>query len=219
MGVVPPEPGFLDLLRERSSECGALLVLDEVISGFRVARGGAQERFGIDADLTILGKVVGGGLPLAAVAGPASHMERIAPAGEVYQAGTLSGNPLAAAAGLATLHLLTPVAYATLETTTKRLAEGLEDAALRAGVPVRVEHAPGLLTIFFTRDDVRSYEDVARTDERAYAAFFRAMLERGIYLPPSRFEAWFPSLAHGGGHIERTLEAATAAFQELGDGT
>jgi glutamate-1-semialdehyde 2,1-aminomutase len=218
MGVVPAEPGFLDLLRERSSGCGALLVFDEVISGFRVARGGAQERFGVQADLTILGKVVGGGLPLAALAGPSDLLGRLAPAGDIYQAGTLSGNPLAAAAGLATLRFLTHAAYTTLEATTERLARGLEEAAARAHIAVVVKRAPGLLTTFLTERDVRSYEDAAGADAGAYAAFFRAMLERGVYLPPSPFEAWFPSLAHREAEVERTLEAAVGAFGELAGG-
>jgi glutamate-1-semialdehyde 2,1-aminomutase len=218
MGVVPPHAGFLELLGDRARSSGALLVLDEVISGFRVARGGAQERFGVRADLTVLGKVVGGGLPLAAVAGPAALLERLAPAGDTYQAGTLSGNPLATAAGMATLRLLTPAAYAQLEQTTERLAVGLEESARRAGVPVQVERATGLLTVFFSARPVRSYDDAAGADARSYATFFRGMLERGVYLPPSPFEAWFPSLAHGDAEVERTLDAAAEALAELAAG-
>jgi glutamate-1-semialdehyde 2,1-aminomutase len=212
MGVVLPREGFLELLRERSSGCGALLVLDEVISGFRVARGGAQERYGVDADMTLLGKVLGGGLPLAAVAGPRALLERLAPAGETYQGGTLSGNPLATAAGLATLELLTPAAYVDLEKFTARLVDGLRAAASEADAAVQVASLCGLLTVFFREQPVESFEDAQAADGEAYARFFEAMLERGVYLPPSPFEAWFPSLAHGEQELERTLEAAAAAF-------
>jgi glutamate-1-semialdehyde 2,1-aminomutase len=215
MGVVPPAEGFLALLRERCSASGAVLILDEVISGFRVARGGAQERYEVDADITVLGKVLGGGLPLAAVAGPRSLMEQLAPAGDTYQAGTLSGNPLATAAGLATLRLLEPSAYESLAKTTDRLAEGLVDAAARAGVPAQVAATCGLLTVFFRGRPVTDYEDAKDADQASYALFFKAMIEEGIYLPPSPFEAWFPSLAHGEREIERTLEAAAKAFGQV----
>jgi glutamate-1-semialdehyde 2,1-aminomutase len=216
MGVVPPEPGFLELLRERADATGALLVFDEVISGFRVGRGGAQERFGVMPDLTIMGKVIGGGLPAAAYGGPRALLERIAPAGDVYQAGTLSGNPLAVVAGLATLALLDGSAYERLEATTTALADGLRDAALKADVPVRVQHVPGLLTVFFTADPVTDYATAAASDLGAYATFARALLDRGVYPPASQFEAWFPSLAHSGEDVELTLEAAREAFEELG---
>ena len=188
---------------------------DEVISGFRVAPGGAQEREGVTPDLTILGKVIGGGLPAAAYAGPRELMERIAPAGDVYQAGTLSGNPLATAAGLATLGLLAGDAYAQLDATTERLAAGLRAVAAEAGVPVQVSHRTGLLTVFFSEKPVRDYDDARACDIERYATFCRAMLERSVYLPPSQFEAWFPSLAHSGAHVERTLEAAAEAFAAL----
>jgi glutamate-1-semialdehyde 2,1-aminomutase len=204
MGLVLPEPGFLSFLREQADRSGALLVFDEVITGFRVARGGAQEREGVVPDLTTLGKVLGGGLPAAAYAGPRELMERVAPAGEVYQAGTLSGNPLATAAGLATLGLLDPAAYERLEATTRTLAEGLaglDDA-------VTVAWAPGLLTLFFSPEPVRDYAGAQACDLARHAAFCRGMLERGVYLPPSQFEAWFPSLAHTDEHVERTLAAA-----------
>ncbi|MBA2504943.1 MAG: glutamate-1-semialdehyde 2,1-aminomutase, partial [Thermoleophilaceae bacterium] len=191
MGLVPPDEGFLALLRERATATGALLVFDEVISGFRVGPGGAQEREGVERDLTILGKVIGGGLPAAAYAGPRQLMERIAPAGDVYQAGTLSGNPLATAAGLATLRLLDAVAYERLATTTEALADGLR------GLGLTVVSAPGLLTVFFADAPPRDYEGAKRCDQEAFASFWRGMQERGIYLPPSQFEAWFPSLAHG----------------------
>src|SRR5918992_519612 len=215
MGLVPPEDGFLGFLRERADAIGALLVFDEVITGFRVARGGAQEREGVAPDLTILGKVIGGGLPAAAYAGPRELMGRIAPARDVYQAGTLSGNPLATAAGLATLGLLDGGAYAQLDATTERLAAGLRAAAAEAGVPVQVSHRTGLLTVFFSEKPVRDYDDARACDIERYATFCRAMLERGVYLPPSQFEAWFPSLAHSGAHVERTLEAAAEAFAAL----
>jgi glutamate-1-semialdehyde 2,1-aminomutase len=216
MGLVPPAEGFLGFLRERAEASGALLVFDEVISGFRVAAGGAQEREGVGPDLTLLGKVMGGGLPAAAVAGRRELMERLAPAGDVYQAGTLSGNPLATAAGLATLRLLDSPAYERLERTTAALAAGLAEAAREARVPVRVGNVTGLLTLFFSEEPVTDYERARACDLEAHAAFCRALLDRGIYPPASQFEAWFPSLAHEAGHVERTLEAARAAFGELG---
>jgi glutamate-1-semialdehyde 2,1-aminomutase len=216
MGVVPPAPGFLELLRERADHNGALLIFDEVITGFRVAPGGAQQRYGVLPDLTILGKVIGGGLPAAAYGGAAVLMERIAPAGDVYQAGTLSGNPLAVAAGLATFELLDARhAYEHLATITELLGDGLARAAAAAGVPLQVQSVPGLLTPFFTGDEVRNYEDAAACDLEAHAAWCRALLVRGVYPPPSQFEAWFPSLAHTRQDVEKTIEAAGAAFTEL----
>ncbi len=213
MGLVPARAGFLELLREQADATGALLLLDEVISGFRVARGGAQERTGVRADLTIMGKIIGGGLPAAAVGGSAALMGQLAPAGAVYQAGTLSGNPLAVAAGMATLELLDEAAYARLERTTSRLADGLRAAA--AGRPVQVQSAPGLLTVFFSETPVVDLEGAQGCDLQAHAAWCRALLERGVYPPPSQFEAWFPSLAHTDAHVDRTLEAAAAAFGAL----
>jgi glutamate-1-semialdehyde 2,1-aminomutase len=215
MGVVPPEPGFLELLRERADKTGALLVFDEVITGFRVARGGAQELYGTTPDLSILGKIIGGGVPAAAYGGPALLMERIAPAGDVYQAGTLSGNPLAIAAGLATLELLNKRAYLRLAQTTEQLAEGLRGAARRAGVALQVQTAPGLLTPFFSDRPVRNYADAAACDLDAYGAWCRALLALGIYPPPSQFEAWFPSVVHTPKDVERTVEAARLAFAEV----
>jgi glutamate-1-semialdehyde 2,1-aminomutase len=248
MGLVPPAPGFLELARERASATGALLVLDEVISGFRVARGGAQELTGVTADLTILGKVLGGGLPAAAVGGRAELLNMLAPAGEVYQAGTLSGNPLAVAAGLATLALLDEPAYVRLAAITERLAAGLREAAAGAwsssgGYPVHVVSLPGLLTVFFTGarggsaqrrhgavsagGDDRGHRgpaaarapvdfaDARACDLDAYAAWCRELLARGVYPPPSQFEAWFPSLAHTPEQIDRTIEIAAAAFAAL----
>ncbi|HEX7292292.1 MAG TPA: glutamate-1-semialdehyde 2,1-aminomutase [Conexibacter sp.] len=217
MGLVPPKPGFLALLRERADATGALLIFDEVISGFRVAPGGAQERSEVLPDLTIMGKVIGGGLPAAAYGGRRALMERIAPAGDVYQAGTLSGNPLAVAAGLKTLELLDATAYATLTRTTELLADGLRDA-IRAGGwfgRAHVVSVPGLLTVFFRRDRVQDYAEAAACDREAHAAWCRALLARGVYPPASQFEAWFPSLAHDEAAVERTLEAATEAFRAL----
>jgi glutamate-1-semialdehyde 2,1-aminomutase len=213
MGLVPPQPGFLELLRDRADATGALLLLDEVISGFRVARGGAQELAGVRADLTIMGKVIGGGLPAAAVGGAAELMEMLAPAGSVYQAGTLSGNPLAVAAGLATLELLDEEAYMRLAAITEKLAGGLREVG--AGHPIQVVSAPGLLTVFFSEGPVRSFADAAACDLDTYGTWCRELLGRGVYPPPSQFEAWFPSLAHEGEQIERTLEAAAAAFAAL----
>jgi glutamate-1-semialdehyde 2,1-aminomutase len=215
MGLVPPQEGFLELLRELASQHGSLLILDEVISGFRVAPGGAQELTGVNADLTVMGKVIGGGLPAAALGGSAELMRMLAPSGPVYQAGTLSGNPLAVAAGLATLELLDEAAYARLAAITARLAEGLGQAA--RGYPVQIQSAPGLLTVFFTEGPVGSFDDARACDLEAYATWARELLGGGVYAPPSQFEAWFPSLAHGEEQIERTLAAAEAAFATLPD--
>ncbi|MGZ8482230.1 MAG: glutamate-1-semialdehyde 2,1-aminomutase, partial [Candidatus Limnocylindria bacterium] len=196
MGLVPPDAGFLQALRDYADRTGALLIFDEVITGFRVGRGGVQERDGVVPDLTILGKVIGGGLPAAAYAGRRELMERIAPAGDVYQAGTLSGNPLATAAGLATLGLLDSDAYGELDRLTRALAEGVEELAREAGVAACVAWTTGLLTLFFAERVPRNYEEAKACDLGAHAAFCRGMLDQGIYLPPSQFEAWFPSLAH-----------------------
>jgi glutamate-1-semialdehyde 2,1-aminomutase len=212
MGVVPAAEGFLELLREATREAGALLVFDEVISGFRVARGGAQELYGVEPDLTVLGKVLGGGLPAAAFGGPRETMERVAPAGDVYQAGTLSGNPLAVAAGLATLRRLDAGAYSRLAELTERLAAGLGELA--ADRPLRIASAPGLLTLFFSAKPVADFVGAAACDLEAHACFCRAMLERGVYPPPSQFEAWFVSLAHDEAAIDRTLEAAAESLRE-----
>ena len=215
MGLVPPDDGFLAFLREATAAAGTLLVFDEVISGFRVGPGGAQGREGVAPDLTILGKVIGGGLPAAAYAGRADLMERIAPAGDVYQAGTLSGNPLAVAAGLATLRLLDDAAYAQLDRTTAELAAGLENAARDAGVPLQVVWTTGLLTPFFSSEPVRDYEGAKACDHASYAAFCRGLLDRGVYPSPSQYEAWFPSLAHGPDHVQRTVAAAREALAAL----
>jgi glutamate-1-semialdehyde 2,1-aminomutase len=215
MGVVPPKDGFLEFLRECADRTGALLVFDEVITGFRVAPGGAQQRFDVLPDLTILGKIVGGGLPAAAYGGPPALMERLAPVGDVYQAGTLSGNPLATAAALATLEQLDESSYRKLDRITERLAAGLSQAAESAGVPLRVQAVTGLVTPFFCSGPVRSYADAVACDLEAYGAWCRALLDRGVYPPPSQFEAWFPSLAHTDEDLEQTLAAAEAAFADV----
>ena len=215
MGVVPPEAGFLEMLRDTTADVGSLLILDEVISGFRVARGGAQELLGVDADLTVMGKVIGGGLPAAAYGGSRELMERIAPAGDVYQAGTLSGNPLAVAAGLATLRKLDGAAYVGIESVTTRLATGLRRAA--GDRPVQVASVPGLITVFFSAEPVRDFAGAQACDAKAYARFCRAMLEAGVYPPASQFEAWFPSLAHDDESIELTIAAAGEAFERAID--
>jgi glutamate-1-semialdehyde 2,1-aminomutase len=211
MGVVPPADGYLEFLREASREAGALLVFDEVITGFRVSRGGAQELYGIEPDLTVLGKIVGGGLPAAAFGGPREAMERIAPAGDVYQAGTLSGNPLAAAAGLATLAALDAAAYERLGALTDRLANGFR--ALATDRPLQVAAAPGLCTLFFSPEPVRDFAGANACDTEAHARFCNAMLDRGVYPPPSQFEAWFVSLAHTEATVDRTLEAAAESLE------
>jgi glutamate-1-semialdehyde 2,1-aminomutase len=224
MGVVPPAEGFLSFLREQADGSGALLILDEVISGFRVARGGAQELLGVAADLTVMGKVIGGGLPAAAYGGRRDLMEMVAPAGDVYQAGTLSGNPLAVAAGLATLSELDAGAYQRLGELTARLGHGLQEAA--GDRPVRVVFGgpvdpwppstvyPGLLTPFFRAEPPTDFEGSSSCDLDAYGRFCRALLKRGVYPPASQFEAWFPSLAHDDEAVELTLSAAAEAFEE-----
>jgi glutamate-1-semialdehyde 2,1-aminomutase len=214
MGLVPPEEGFLARLRELTEEHGALLVFDEVISGFRVAPGGAQELSGVTPDLTVMGKILGGGLPAAAFGGPRELLERLAPVGDVYQAGTLSGNPLAVAAGLATLRLLDDDAYLRLSETTTALATGLREAA--GDRPVQVVSETGLVTLFFRDRPVRDYADARDADHEAYGAWCRGLLARGVYAPPSGYEAWFVSLAHEPDHVARTVEAAAAAFEVLG---
>jgi glutamate-1-semialdehyde 2,1-aminomutase len=201
MGVVPPEPGFLEVLRALCDAAGSLLIFDEVITGFRVARGGAQERFGVTPDLTVLGKIVGGGLPLAAFGGRADVMDQLAPSGSVYQAGTLSGNPLATAAGLAMLRRLRdPAVYEELERRGARLERGLAEHG-------RVQRVGAMLTLFCTDGPVRNFEDASRCDTDRYGALFRHLLGRGIYIAPSQFECLFPSLAHGDEEIDRTIEA------------
>ena len=219
MGVVEPAEGFLTFLREVADQNGALLVFDEVITGFRVARGGAQERYGVLPDLTIMGKIIGGGLPAAAYGGSRELMENIAPAGDVYQAGTLSGNPLAVAAALATLEHLDAAAYEQLARTTVALADGMRAAAASAGVSVRVQSLPGLMTVFFSAGGpdaaVLDFAGAQASDTAAYGAWCRELLRRGVYPPPSQFEAWFPSLAHTEQDVRRTLDAAADAFAAI----
>ncbi len=212
MGVVPPDPGFLEHLRDATAEAGALLILDEVITGFRVSRGGAQELLGVDADLTVLGKILGGGLPAAAFGGSRELMDRLAPAGDVYQAGTLSGNPLAVAAGLATLRKLDGAAYVKIKGVTDTLAAGLRAAA--ADRPVQISSVPGLITVFFNAAPVRDFAGASASNMAAYGRFCRGMLERGVYPPASQYEAWFPSLAHDDEAIAQTIDAAEEAFRQ-----
>ncbi|MGA8744300.1 MAG: glutamate-1-semialdehyde 2,1-aminomutase [Solirubrobacterales bacterium] len=212
MGVVAPAEGFLEFLRRATAEAGALLVFDEVITGFRLARGGAQELYGVEPDLTILGKVLGGGLPAAAFAGRRELMEDVAPVGDVYQAGTLSGNPLAVAAGLATLSQLDAAAYGRLTELSDRLTAGLTE--LSEGRPLQVTAAPGLLTLFFSPVPIVDFASARACDLEAHARFCRAMLERGVLPPPSQFEAWFISLAHDEEAIDRTLAAATESLEK-----
>jgi glutamate-1-semialdehyde 2,1-aminomutase len=214
MGVVPPAPGFLAALRELCSNDGAQLIFDEVITGFRVGPGGAQELFGIRPDLTCLGKIIGGGLPVGAYGGRADLMEMIAPAGPVYQAGTLSGNPLAMAAGLWSLEQLSKKLYGRLSSLGLSLAEGLSSAAREAGVGLQVNGFGSVLTPFFADRPVRDYESASRSDTHAYAAFFRGMLARGIYPPPSQFEGWFLSAAHTERDVAKTVRAAREAMLE-----
>lgn len=215
MGLIPAADGFLEKLRAAADANGALLVFDEVISGFRVAAGGMQELSGVTADLVVMGKIVGGGLPAAAYGGRRETMELIAPVGNVYQAGTLSGNPLAMAAGIATLAKLDAEAYAQLARTTDQLVAGLREAADEAGVEVSIVSECGLLTIFFSPTAPSDYDQARACDLQAHAAWCRALLDRGIYAPPSQFEAWFPSLAHDYAAIEATVIAARDAFKEV----
>jgi len=216
MGVVAPQPGFLESLREITARAGSLLVFDEVITGFRLAYGGAQSLFGVTPDLTCLGKIIGGGLPVGAYGGRREIMAMVAPLGPVYQAGTLSGNPLAMAAGLATLRALQqPGFYERLESLSSRLAEGVARAAASAGVSVRLNRVGSMRTAFFADAPVTDYASARRCDTVRYARFFQAMLERGVYLPPSQFEAAFVSAAHGESEIAYTIAAAEAAFAEI----
>jgi len=215
MGVVPPRPGFLEGLREVTAAHGAVLIFDEVITGFRVAYGGAQARYGVVPDLTCLGKIIGGGLPVGAYGGARRLMERVAPLGGVYQAGTLSGNPLAVAAGLAALRALREGgAYARLEALGARLEAGLRAAAARSGVPLTLNRVGSMLTAFFCDGPVRDYAGARRADTARYARFFRAMLARGVYLAPSQFEAAFVSLAHDDADLDLAARAAAEAFAD-----
>jgi glutamate-1-semialdehyde 2,1-aminomutase len=213
MGCVPPQDGYLEALAQLTRDHGALLIFDEVMTGFRVAYGGAQERYGITPDLTCLGKIVGGGLPAAAYGGRADVMEHIAPSGPVYQAGTLSGNPLAVAAGMTLLRKLAdPGIYERLEERTARLCRELEAVFHAASVPVRINRLGSMFTCFFTDRPVHCYSDAKRSDTAAFARFFRGMLDRGVYLPPSQYEAAFLSDAHSDADLDQTVEAARAAL-------
>jgi glutamate-1-semialdehyde 2,1-aminomutase len=212
MGVLVPADGYLEGVLAACRRAGALLIVDEVMTGFRVAPGGACGRYGIRPDLVTFGKVIGGGLPVGAFGGRAEVMDRVAPAGPIYQAGTLSGNPMAMAAGLATLKLLTPAAYERLEATSARLAGGLRRLAAEARVPVQVNRVGSMLTVFFAEAEVFDAATARAASTRRFAAFFHAMIEQGVYLPPSQFESAFLSTAHGDAEVEATLAAAPAAF-------
>jgi glutamate-1-semialdehyde 2,1-aminomutase len=216
MGVVLPENGFLEGLRRICDEKGIILLFDEVISGFRVAYGGAQELYKIKADLTCLGKIIGGGLPVGAYGGKEEIMEKVAPLGGVYQAGTLSGNPLAMTAGIETLELLkSKKAYEDLEKKTSYLKENISKIAEERGIPLCINHITGMFTLFFTEGPVRDYPSAKKSDTRRFAQFFIEMMGQGIYLPPSQFEACFVSLAHTQKDLNKTIEACDAAFKEM----
>ena len=216
MGVVAPKPGWLQAVRDLTKKHGVILILDEVMTGFRVAAGGAQALYGVTPDLSCFGKVIGGGLPVGAYGGRADLMDRIAPAGPVYQAGTLSGNPLAMRAGIETLDILAaPGTYERLEATSARLAAGLTAAAKDAGVPAVVNRVGSMLTGFFTAGPVVDYQTAATSDTKSFARFFHAMLSRGVYLAPSQFEAAFVSTAHDEALVDRTIVAAREAMKEV----
>lgn len=215
MGCVPPQPGFLESLRDITTRNGSLLIFDEVMTGFRVARGGAQERYGIDPDITTLGKVIGGGLPVGAFGGRADVMAHIAPEGSVYQAGTLSGNPLATAAGLAMLNALDEGLYLALEERTDYLCQGLNTVAARHGIPVTLNAVCGMFSLFFTGTAVTEFAHVANSNTQTFSRFFHGMLDQGIYLAPSAFEAGFVSLAHTEELLDTTIAAADVAMAAL----
>jgi glutamate-1-semialdehyde 2,1-aminomutase len=214
MGLVLPEDGFLAGLRTIADDTGALLVFDEVITGFRIAPGGAQQRFGVDADLVLLGKILGGGLPVGAVGGRAEVMDHLAPVGPVYQAGTLSGNPVAMAAGIATMTLISsaPDLYDRIQTIARSLVRGLVDAAEQTEIPMVAAAIGGLAGFFFSNDEVTNYDQARATEPDPYARFFRGMLAHGVYLPPSRFEALFMSTVHTEAHVDHIAEAARRVF-------
>ncbi|HUG29810.1 MAG TPA: glutamate-1-semialdehyde 2,1-aminomutase [Candidatus Limnocylindria bacterium] len=212
VGVIPPAAGYLEHLREVTARHGALLVFDEVITGFRLAQGGAQARFGVQPDLTTLGKVIGGGMPIGAYGGRAEHMDLVAPAGPVYQAGTLSGHPLSMAAGIATLAELDPGRYRALEDSAATLEAGLVEAGKRAAREVAVARVGSLLTVFFRSTPPTDAAEALASDRAAYSRFFGAMLDQGVLLPPSQFEAWFVSMAHGPAEIKATIDAAGKAL-------
>ena len=216
MGCVPPQPGYLEAVRRITNQHGALLIFDEVMTGFRLARGGAQERYHIKPDITTLGKIIGGGLPVGAYGGSRSLMNNVAPAGPVYQAGTLSGNPLSMTAGLVTLRRLRDeTVYERLETSSRRLCDGLADAAREAGVTTVTNRVGSMWTSFFTGEPVTDWTTANKSSRESYGRFFHAMLEAGVYLAPSQFEAAFVSLAHTDDVIDRTVEAARQAFARI----
>lgn len=215
-GVYLPKPGYLQFLREITEREGALLIFDEVMTGFRLARGGAQELFDVKPDLTCLGKIIGGGLPVGAFGGRREIMDCLAPEGPVYQAGTLSGNPLAMAAGIASIEMLDQTTYERLEQLGSRLESGFREAAGRAGVPVQFNRCGSMFCAYFTSEPVRNLDDAMRSDRERFARFFRAMLEAGVYIAPSQFEAGFISTAHTEEDIDLTLAAAANALQTLG---
>jgi glutamate-1-semialdehyde 2,1-aminomutase len=216
MGVVLPEAGFLEGLRKICDEEAIVLIFDEVITGFRVAYGGAQELYGIKADLTCLGKIIGGGLPVGAYGGKQAIMEKVSPLGGVYQAGTLSGNPIAMTAGLETLDLLrSRKVYQALEEKTTYLTEAIAKSAEERGIPVTINRATGLFTVFFAGGPVTHYQKAKMSDTKRFAQFFIQMMEEGVYLPPSQFEAWFVSLAHSQKDLDRTAEACDSAFRKI----
>ncbi len=216
MGLVLPEPGFLEGLRKLCDEEGIILLFDEVITGFRVAYGGAQELYKIKADMTCLGKIIGGGLPVGAYGGSRPIMEKVSPLGGVYQAGTLSGNPLAMTAGIATLELLkSKKTYQDLEKKTLYLTEKISECAEERGIPFAINRATGIFTLFFTEGPVKDYRTAKMSDTKRFAQFFIEMMDQGIYLPPSQFEAWFISLAHTQKDLDQTIEACDTAFREI----
>lgn len=216
MGVVLPEKGYLEGLRKVCDDQGIVLLFDEVITGFRVAYGGVQELSGIQADLTCLGKIIGGGLPVGAYGGKKAIMEKVAPLGGVYQAGTLSGNPLAMTAGIETLRILkSKTIYRDLEKKTSFLTEGILQRSKERGIPLSINHATGLFTIFFTEGPVTDYSSAKKSDTQRFAQFFIEMMQQGVYLPPSQFEAWFLSLAHTQKDLEQTIEACDRAFKRM----
>ena len=217
MGLVAPVDGFLATLRQLCDQYGSLLIFDEVMTGFRVAYGGAQALYDISPDLSCFGKIIGGGLPVGAYGGRSDLMKQVAPDGPVYQAGTLSGNPLAMAAGIATLtEIGRPGFYESLDSTSRQLLEGLQSAAAKAGIEIAADRVGSMLGIFFTKGPVHNYEDAKKSDLERFAAFYRGMLDRGIYLAPSQFEALFVSASHGADDIGRTIEAAEEVFREIG---
>jgi glutamate-1-semialdehyde 2,1-aminomutase len=215
MGCVPPEPGFLAAMIDECRRAGAISIFDEVMTGCRLSPGGAQQLFDLRPDMTCLGKIVGGGMPLAVYGGRAEIMNVVAPLGPVYQAGTLSGNPLAVSAGLATLELLNPALYERIEATSSALESGLVRAAQSRGIAVRVQRVGSMLTVFFRREPVRSWSDASASDTRRFAAWHAALLEGGVYWPPSQFEAAFVSAAHDGDDVAKTIDVASAAFAKI----